>query len=167
MASRRTKDALAQLKREFRREASFNRLKKSDLDEIGKKVINGIIAETLSGRSPITGQKFPAYKNPKKYPGKPNGPIRRRYPDKKTRPVNLKLSGDFLSSLTFNAKKGKNASIIVRFNNSLSNKKEEGHRKGVKGQPKRPIIPLRNETFSPRLLGLLKRLVLPIVKRSF
>lgn len=163
----KTKDALAQLKKEFRKQASFSRLSKRTLDDVGDEVIRGMKEFIAKGRSPITGRVFKKYKNPKKYPGPSGGYIKRKYPDKKDGPVNLKLSGEFLDSLTFRSKRGKNAAIIIRFNRRKSEKKEDGHRKGVNKQPKRPIIPLRNETFTLRLRRLIKDRVLPIVRRSF
>lgn len=93
----------------------------------------------LGGFSPIQGpgirRNFAPYKNPTRYPGsrKPHSP------------VNLKLTGEFLKDLTFNTKSVKSGYAPVIFYNSTdSQKKEQGHREGARGQPKRPTIPTRS-----------------------
>lgn len=92
-----------------------------------------------SGRSPIKGRgRFPRYKNPKKYPGS----------RKSDSPVNLRLTGDFLDDLTYDTNpSGDGYTTDIGYFTEESRKKEEGHRAGANGQPKRPTIPARNETF--------------------
>lgn len=75
--------------------------------------------------------------------------VQSEFPDKRPRPVNLFLSGDFLSNLSYALGiRGKAQVIEIGFFDDLSAKKESGHRDGVNGQPKRPIIPTGSERFS-------------------
>jgi hypothetical protein len=75
--------------------------------------------------------------------------VQKDFPNKRPRPVNLFLSGDFLSNLTYALGiRGKAQVIEIGFFDDLSAKKESGHREGVNGQPKRPIIPTGSERFS-------------------
>lgn len=75
--------------------------------------------------------------------------VQKDFPSKRPRPVNLFLSGDFLSNLTYLISGiGKKAVIEIGYIDDLSAKKESGHREGVNGQPKRPTIPTGNESFS-------------------
>lgn len=68
---------------------------------------------------------------------------------KKPRPVNLFLTGDFLAHLEYivTGTAGKYG-IELGFFDELSAKKESGHREGVHGQPKRPVIPVGREDFA-------------------
>jgi hypothetical protein len=114
-------------------------------------------AMIAGGKSPITGRAFPKYKNPARYPG-------RRKP---STPVNLRLSGAFLTDLTGKAfaKRREGVGIKVSYRTALSNKKEEGHRDGVNKQPKRPTIPEGNEEFAAPLLRFFFREMSAIIKR--
>lgn len=102
--------------------------------------------DILSGLSPIKGMgRFPAYKNPKKYPAN----------KKPQRPVNLYLTGEFLSDLYTEI--DSYARVIVGYVGTLSINKEEGHREGVNTQPKRPTIPENRESFNEKLLNILRK----------
>lgn len=72
--------------------------------------------------------------------------VQDKFPDKKVTPVNLKLSGDFLDSLTYEWKRltNKIGRTLIFFNDSYQEDKEYGHRYGANGQPKRPIMPFQN-----------------------
>lgn len=81
--------------------------------------------------------------------------VQDKYPDKKPRPVNLKLSGDFLKSLTYQtSKRSGGQNVEIGFYDKESIDKELGHRgetnrkKRGGEQPKRPIIPVGTETFN-------------------
>jgi hypothetical protein len=85
--------------------------------------------------------------------------VQDEFPDKKERPVNLYLSGDFMKSLESwldlalkKSPDGNEAKIVkhlwIGFRDELSQKKEQGHREGANGQEKRPIIPEENEEFA-------------------
>lgn len=95
----------------------------------------------------------------------------KEFPSKKLRPVNLKLSGDFLRDLTYRSQvappiKGASPTIDIGFFGGLSEKKESGHREGVNGQPKRPTIPQKKEEFSPSIYRRLVKTITGLVKRK-
>ena len=154
------------LQRELKKATDPKKITQKDLKFIGTALIKAMKASIAKGISPITdGKRFPAYKNPSKYPGSKT--IKKKFPKKRKRPVNLLLSGKFLRDLTFNTKKGKTPNITIRFKTKLSRDKEEGHRKGVNKQPKRPIIPKATERFSERIEIILDKLVRKIVDKAF
>jgi len=71
------------------------------------------------------------------------------FPSKGLRPVNLKLSGDFMRDLTFKVQRqGMTRSTRIGFYSADSIDKELGHRVGANGQPRRPIIPTLREKFA-------------------
>lgn len=115
---------------------------------LGRKIVAAMKDNISKGISPITGRRFPAYKNPRKYPG-----------DRKpSRPVNLKLSGKQLKALQSRPVKseaGFGSSVGYLTNAGNAQKKESGHREGVNQQPKRPTIPIGNESFSQRIQNLI------------
>jgi len=77
--------------------------------------------------------------------------VQKKYPHKRNRPINLYLSGDFLKSLTWKPfpTQGGGNGVEIFFNDPDSDDKEQGHREGAGGQPKRPIMPNydKGETF--------------------
>lgn len=90
---------------------------------------------------------------------------------KKARPVNLTLTGAFLSSLTFGfGSAGKKMRVVIGFFDPKQAIKEKGHREGANGQPKRPIIPKGNQKFNETIrldiLGLLRDAVRKATKRA-
>jgi hypothetical protein len=160
-----------------------------DRKRIGIAAIEEIKTLVSKGVSPIAGRgRFPAYKGvsasaainktaksltgsrkkrarqiasdlkKKFYPYTVQG----KFPDKRERPVNLFLSGDFLSNL--NTKIIKNG-VEIGFYDEKSVKKESGHREGVNGQPPRPILPQGNEKFSESIYQRVVALLTSIVKR--
>lgn len=107
----------------------IDRLTASD---VGKEVVKEMRDQISKGISPIRGaRKFPSYKNPAKYPGK----------RKNRKPVNLKLTGDFLRGLSYGVFEEAGNYETEIFYKGDEDLKEEGHREGVFGQPKRPTIP--------------------------
>lgn len=142
------------LKREIakRFDDTLKGLNSNELEAIGKIVVQEIENDVLKGINPISGfgaRRFPEYKNPSNYPDK----ARKDFPAKRRRPVNLFLSGDFLFFLRPFVKGQK---IFIGFSDPLSIKKEQGHRDGANGQPKRPIIPQGSETFNKRIIRVIK-----------
>lgn len=127
---------VAKLSREIRFKTDLKRILNTNvLREIGETVVNSMLEDIASGKSPIDGRgSFPAYKNPKKYPGKQKSP----------RPVNLELTGQMLSSLQYRINQAKIA-ITILYRTKKSQLKELGHREGSNGQPERPTIPAENE----------------------
>ena len=124
-------------------------IKNAQLNEVATIGVIEMKDRIQRGQSPIKGRgRFPAYKNPKKYPGK----------RKPKRPVNLYLSGVFLKALRgIGYRVGQEIYVRIGFSDSLNAEKERGHREGANGQPKRPIIPEGNETFTPRILLKMKK----------
>lgn len=89
--------------------------------------------------------------------------VKNKFPGKKTRPVNLRLSEDFIDSLKYMVQGvNNNFKLAVGFFNKLSVDKEMGHRVGVNGQPSRPIIPINQE----RLAVSIQKLIFESFKRQ-
>jgi hypothetical protein len=110
---------------------------------VGDAVVETVKSEIARGMSPIAGKgPFPPYKKPDRYPGK----------RKSKSPVNLYLSGDFQDSLgysTFQNNTGFGTEIGY---SSKEEVKEEGHRAGKNGQPRRPSLPSgRGEDFNSKI----------------
>ena len=143
-------------------------IKKKEAVKLGEIILKLMRSLISKGLYPIKGKgRFKAYKDLKKYPKK----VRYKYPDKGDRPVNLWLSGDFIKSLdvdTFKFTKG-GWGTKIRITGDKNKKKESGHRDGVNGQPKRPIIPSGNEKFAKKIqvkiLSFLDKQIGFIVKR--
>lgn len=130
-----------------------------DAAKMGEEVVITMKEMISKGISPIREVgRFPAYKH-QRVKGKYPANQKNNYPDKKQRPVNLTLSGEFLSALSSriikNNAKGKfpvEVGYILKNKGKVSaSKKEEGHREGVNGQPKRPTIPQGDEQFAAKL----------------
>lgn len=124
-------------------------LPRTTLQRIGNSVVSQMKTFISRGISPIRGQRrFPAYK-----PSYQNA-IKKGYLkfDKRVRPVNLRLSGDFLSDLraTVLAK-----SIEIGYRSQKSVEKEFGHRVGANSQRKRPTIPTGREQFNATITDLI------------
>lgn len=113
---------------------------KSTAEKVGATVVSMMKQMISKGLSPIKGNgRFPAYKDPDKYPGK----------RKNKRPVNLYLTGEFLDSLKFIPKSSKSGfDTVIYYDGKESELKEQGHREGANGQPLRPTIPQGGEKFA-------------------
>jgi hypothetical protein len=122
---------------------------KAEYQAIGNSMVEEMKAQIAKGISPIRGGgRFPAYKGAKDKKSYPYS-VRKKYPGKRERPVNLYLSGDFLKSLKATAVAAYNkVEIFIGLTDPLSKKKEQGHREGANGQALRPIIPESGEDFS-------------------
>lgn len=70
--------------------------------------------------------------------------VQSKFPNKKLRPVNLKLSGDMLDDLVFvyRGTTKRADEIEIKYKTKKSADKEKGHRAGVNKQPRRPSLPL-------------------------
>lgn len=155
-------------------------LKNQELEGIG----NGVIAEMRllisKGISPIKGAgRFPAYKwagvkflarksgtkkkqADRQFQSKYPYSVQDEFPQKKERPVNLTLSGEFLNNLIV---KVKNKVIEIGFFEAPWTKYEQGHREGSNGQPPRPIIPISGEEFSPSIYRRLVKTIQSVFDR--
>jgi len=101
-----------------------------------------------------------------KNPGYPFS-VQSKFPQKKPRPVNLTLSGKFLSSLNSTITKvGKRVKISIGFFSEDQAKKEKGHREGANGQRPRPIIPKGNESFSETIKADILSIIRQAVRRA-
>jgi len=128
-------------------------LNKGQAKNLANTIKDGMLAEILSGTSPISGKgPYKAYR----------GSYRKRIQagrlgSKQLSPVNLQLSGDFLSDLKALAVKDPKGgfSSIVGYFTKLSRAKESGHREGVNKQAKRPTIPIGNERFNNKISKLI------------
>jgi len=130
---------------------------------IANKVIAGIKDSVSKGLSPVKGRgRFEGYaiqRNGKGYPE--TADIKSEYPDKKTRPVNLNLSGEMLRAL----KKGdtKEAGVLVGIYgsdkiNMIADVHNEGRRKDM---PQRKFLPTSpGEEFILSLTRLIKDIYL-------
>lgn len=116
-------------------------------------IVNLMKDRIAKGLSPIEGRnRFPAYKDTKKYPGK----VKKLYPNKRNRPVNLYLSGDFLKQLRVISASA-TGRIVIGFTSKYGRTLEQGHREGANGQRERPIIPEGSEELAKSIrLAILK-----------
>lgn len=98
--------------------------------EIGSEVVDQIKEKTAQGINPLTNRAYQA--------------LSKKYADRKkggNRLPNLRLSGDFMKSLSFKSKKIKNGyTTIVGYRTRKSELKEKGHAEGANGQAKRPTL---------------------------
>lgn len=130
----------------------------SEADNLGKSVVLTMKDLISKGISPILGNgRFPAYKNPDRYPGN----------RKPKSPVNLYLKGDFLNSLgsrVVDRPGGFSAEISYSSDQDI---KETGHREGANGQPKRPTIPRTSdgERFSQTIQQAYLKIIFDAVSR--
>lgn len=183
----------ADLKREFMKEAekALKSLTRSELMAIGEGTVEEMKKAIAKGISPIAeAGRFPAYK----WAGKANDvrkkarggsklkkkaatrlvkdikatkyPYnqRKKYPNKRERPVNIYLSGDMMENL----KPFVTGLVLeIGYKDELSAKKEQGHREGVNSQPKRPTIPNNSEEFSPSIYRRLLKTVQEVLNKKF
>ena len=118
---------------------------KTTANKLGKAIVDEMKNMIAKGSSPIRGHgKFSAYRGQyrKQIQKKGYVSVGGKKVSKKLRPVNLKLTGDFLKSLKSKAiiaKTGYMASI--GFRGKKSQNKERGHREMANNQGFRPIIP--------------------------
>lgn len=142
---------------DFRKLTDLRKVNKSELQKAGDMLVKNMKRDIAKGKSPISkGGRFPAYKDPKKYPGK----------RKPKRPVNLKLTGKFLKDLFARVRIWRNPEITIGFKTKASRLKEAGHREGTNGQPKRPIIPNDREGFSKPIALAFRKRIIEIIRKT-
>lgn len=168
----------------------LNKISNEDKTEVGEAVISEMKSLIKKGISPIADVgRFPAYKwagaantlraltknLPKgrrkaarekldalkrsKYPYN----VQKEFPNKRERPVNLYLGGEFLDDLEPTPTRN---GVSIGFSSKLSQEKERGHREGANGQPERPIIPQGREQFSPSIYRRIVDIVQKIVQKK-
>lgn len=151
--------------RALREQTKNSRIPSRILSRIGEELRDEMIDNLGKGISPIEERgRFPGYKNPDNYPLR----VRNLFPNKRSRPVNLRLSGKFWKALKFRIR-GDNRiqfrrqggpSIEIGFFDRTNALKEKGHREGANSQLERPIIPRSSESFTPKLIdAVIRRLV--------
>lgn len=155
------KDAINALKVDLAPSEVRKKIPKRVLDEAGKEMIDEIKNLVSKGTSPIRGEgKFAAYR------GTYRDRIKKgKIPGKSLKPVNLTLDGDFMDSLEYKILADKTVSI--GFYDSLSKKKEQGHREGANGQAQRPIIPLDEETFKKQIMDIYEEKLINFIESKF
>lgn len=126
------------------------------LREIGALIVDEMKTGIAQGKSPISGDgAFPAYKNPKKYPGK----------RKPARPVNLELTGEQLSALKYRINQAKIA-VTIYYATKKAQLKELGHREGANDQPERPTIPDASEDLSQPIRRKVQSLIYRLIRQA-
>lgn len=150
-------DVAKRLKRDIQTKADMQRiLNPRVMQEIADVTVEEMLAGIAEGKSPIAGKgNFPAYKNPKKYPGK----------RKPARPVNLELTGQMLSSLRYRINQAK-LTITLFYAGAKAKKKELGHREGANGQPRRPSLPLDNENLNARIAKRIREVIAKALRQA-
>ena len=132
--------------------------KREDAKALGEAVVDEMKSLISKGISPIKSVgRLPGYLYQGKK-GKYPDSVKKKYPGKKQRPVNLTLTGDMLRALKSRVTKGKFSSAIeIGYFVEREAKKEQGHREGVHGQPPRPTIPEGDEVFAAKIQTLIIR----------
>ena len=134
-----------------------------------RQMVRKIKSFTRKGISPVTGpgirSRYKGYKRASDKDGYPNN-VRRSFPQKRKRPVNLRLSGKMMRSLdgfVRNTKEG--VELELAYLDPLSRKKERGHSEGVGGQPKRPTLPGKGQKFSKDIEKEVVSILLKAIKK--
>ena len=147
---------------------------RGDADFAGKLMVREMKRLIEFGISPVRGgghkPKYRPYHGSYKARIKKRGIITvngQKYA-KSLRPVNLRLTGDFLKDLKHRVEKGaKGFEIAIGYRDNKQILKEEGHRKGTNNQRKRPTIPVpqKGEKFSPTVINKFREVVLRSIKK--
>lgn len=137
-------------------------------DRLGGETVDAIKERVTNGLSPVRGvARYPGYaqtrtRKPNSYPAS----VKDRFPAKKTRPVNLTLSGEFLRRLTFRPER--NGVSIGWFNVDARTKALiETHQEGLNPNvPRRQVLPTGSgEEFVRSINRLIKNIVLRRISR--
>lgn len=120
-----------------------------------KSIKSAIISDIESGVSPVQGQRFA------KYSGSYKDAIRKGRVEKGIAPVNLKLSGDLLKSLTTDNIKSR---IIISFEDEKASYHNEGNDK----LPRRAILPTRSgEVFNKKIRNIIQKALKNALRKIF
>jgi len=142
-------------------------LTKRDLNKIGSNQVELMKGSISKGKSPVRGVgRFPPYKDRKKYPGPAKGPVRKRFPKKRARPVNLFLSGKMLKNLKH--KVTSKRKITVGYRGRSAQQKAIGNANEVTKKPfspSRKTIPQGSQVLESRITRKLERLYLNILTK--
>jgi hypothetical protein len=134
----------------------------SDASTMGNECVSEMKKLISSGQSPIVGfGNFPAYRGSYRDRIK-KGQIR----GKSLQPVNLYLSGKFMSALDARpVKLDRGYGFTIGYRDSNSQAKERGHREGANNQAVRPTIPQKTEQFAKSIRDIYIRLMQDAVGR--
>lgn len=134
--------------------------------ELGVSVRKEVLALVAVGKSPIKGKgRFRAYAAQRKGQGYPEIPrIKRRFPGKKTRPINLRLNGKYLRAIlkTIKIEGGIAFEELDEFNKKLFESHNEGKHPDV---PQRKVLPTGKDTFVPIIIRAINKVYLKRIKR--
>jgi len=116
--------------------------------KLGKRVLKDVLDSIAVGKSPVRGQgRFKGYKVDRSA-GEPASQlypntVKKKFPDKRKRPVNLKLNGDLLKAFGWKSIKGGIEFGLITTKEKLK-KIFEAHNEGTntkKKVPKRQLLP--------------------------
>lgn len=149
----------------------FGWISSADYREILKKYLikNGILKYISRGQSPIKQHgRFTAYKVDRKPANAPHWKkyypefMTRYYPSKRKRPVNLKLSGDYLNKIDIGYQRGPRTEIGLIHPTKKQRLMFESHNLGLhKFVPMRKHLPTRKgESFQEGIMVELRRGIL-------
>lgn len=144
---------LKRLKDKLTKTQVVKAIKSKDAKDVGDSVTKEMLKLISKGQSPIKkargSGRFPAYKESYlKQIAEKEG----IFATKKKTPVNLKLTGDFLKALTSNVVNENGQYVTEIFYEGKEDDKERDHRKGARGQRKRPTIPQGKEEFRTKII---------------
>lgn len=142
-------------------------------NKLGKTIVSEIKSRIKTGRSPVAkAGRYPGYKadrsgdrkNPSFYPNS----VKKKFPRKQRRPVNLTLSGAMLKELTWGMTKG---GVKIGMLKASKRIKDifESHNEGTnesRGVPRRPILPTgKGEKFTASIVRRIRSLYLARVRQ--
>ncbi len=121
------------------------------------------ITRSLTGSRRKRGRDILAKKRKNTYPFS----INKKFPNKKVRPVNIRLTGHQLRNYKFKIINVKNKfRIRLGYFNKFAALKEQGHADGVNGQPVRQTVPNKTQQFSSKITQIIIRVLLRNLEKN-
>lgn len=138
-----------------------DRLRLSGYKEIGQVTVEEMKKSIAVGLSPV--KEFGRFAG---YSGERGGSypfsVKKKYPDKTLRPVNLKLSGDMLNSLD---SRSNGTSVTVGILSPSQVEKARKHQAGIL-VPQRKFIPTAGQEFTVSIMREIKKKLQQIIDRA-
>ena len=139
---------------------------KAVVADLGRNVKEKSLALVKVGLSPVEGRgRFKGYAVQRG--GKSNYPeipgLKKKFPGKKTRPVNLELDGEYLDAVTQYKKnrEGDGIEFGLLKGSDLQNKMFESHNEGSRNDiPQRKVIPTNGDDYTPLIRRKIKDIYL-------
>lgn len=137
-------------------------------NKLGREVV-GMVKDAVGvGLSPVKGEgRFPGYAadriDKRKYPNS----VKKRYPNKQRRPVNLELSGDMLDAFKFKGIIGGVRLGMISASRRLKTifKAHNATNDSKRPFPRRAVIPdAKGEEFSPKIMRRIKEIYLQRIR---